>query len=64
MERGSIVAGLPSLLVPGLGQIYSRKGSKGAAILAVAIAVGNLNLIFLPIFATESAFTVPRSQEL
>ncbi|MFQ6113223.1 MAG: hypothetical protein ACE5NG_03935 [bacterium] len=67
MRRNPFVAGLLSLLIPGLGQIYGGKGNKGAAILAAAIVIGNLNLIFLPIFITANpdpgivwAYWIPR----
>jgi TM2 domain-containing membrane protein YozV len=67
MKRSPFVAGLLSLLIPGLGQIYCGEGNKGAAILAAAIVIGNLNLIFLPIFVTASpdpgvvwAYWIPR----
>jgi TM2 domain-containing membrane protein YozV len=48
--RNPFVAGLLSLLIPGLGQIYGGEGSRGAAILAAAIVIGSLNLLFLPLF--------------
>jgi len=67
MRRNPFVAGLLSLLIPGLGQIYCGEGNKGAAILAAAIVIGNLNLIFLPIFVTANpdpgvvwAYWIPR----
>jgi TM2 domain-containing membrane protein YozV len=50
MKRYPFVAGLLSLFIPGLGQIYAGERNKGAAILVAAIIVGNLNLIFLPVF--------------
>ena len=50
MKQNPFLAGLLSLLVPGLGQMYCGKGNKGAAILAAAIVVGNLNLVFLLVF--------------
>ena len=50
MKRNSVVSGIFSLLIPGLGQIYCRKSTKGAAILAAAIIIGNMNIIFLPAF--------------
>jgi TM2 domain-containing membrane protein YozV len=55
MKRRSIVAAVLSLLVPGLGQIYAGRGGRGAGILAAAIAVGNLNLMFLLVFAAAGA---------
>ena len=50
MKQNPFLAGILSLIVPGLGQIYCGKGNKGAAILVAAIVVGNLNLIFLLVF--------------
>jgi TM2 domain-containing membrane protein YozV len=50
MKRHPTVAGLLSLLIPGLGQIYCGEGTRGAAIMVAAIIIGNLNLIFLPVF--------------
>jgi TM2 domain-containing membrane protein YozV len=67
MKRNPLVAGLLSLLVPGLGQIYAGSGDRGAAILVSAIIIGNLNLIFLPVFVAASpdpsvawAYWIPR----
>lgn len=67
MKRYPLVAGLLSLLIPGLGQIYSGEGNKGAAIMAAAIIIGNLNIIFLPIFVAADpdpnvmwAYWIPR----
>ena len=67
MKRHPFVAGFLSLLVPGLGQIYCGAGNKGAAIVAAAVVIGNLNLIFLPIFVAANpdpgvvwAYWIPR----
>ncbi len=54
MKRNPFIAGLLSLLVPGLGQMYGGKADKGAAILVSAIIIGNLNLVFVPIFITAN----------
>jgi TM2 domain-containing membrane protein YozV len=51
MKRNPLIAGLLSLLVPGLGQIYGGRGVRGAAILVGAILIGNLNLLFVLAFA-------------
>jgi hypothetical protein len=51
MKRNPFIAGALSLLVPGLGQIYTGNGDKGAAIIVAAIVVGNLNIIILPLIA-------------
>ncbi len=68
MKRNSFIAGALSLLVPGLGQIYCGEGNRGAAILAAAIIIGNLNIIFLPIFVSANpdpeilwAYWIPRA---
>jgi TM2 domain-containing membrane protein YozV len=55
MSRSPFLAGLLSLLVPGLGQIYAGRGERGAAILIAVIVVGNLNVIWLSLFAAASA---------
>ena len=47
MRRNPAIAGLLSLIVPGLGQIYAGRGKKGAKILVAAIVIGNLNLLLL-----------------
>jgi len=54
MKRNRFVAGFLSILVPGLGQIYGGKGSRGAAILAGAIIIGNLNVVFLLLFVSTA----------
>ena len=51
MGKNPWIAGLLSLLIPGLGQIYGGQGGRGAAILAAAIIIANLNLLFLLLFA-------------
>jgi hypothetical protein len=51
MKRYPILAGLLSLLVPGLGQVYAGEGNKGAAVIFAAIVIGNLNIIILPLIA-------------
>ena len=50
-KRNPTLAGLLSLLVPGLGQIYIGCGNRGVKILVAAIVIGNLNLIILPLIA-------------
>ena len=51
MKNNPFVAGVLSLLVPGLGQIYAGQGDKGAMIIAAAVVIGNLNIIVLPLIA-------------
>jgi TM2 domain-containing membrane protein YozV len=67
MKRHPFVAGFLSLLVPGLGQVYCGAGNKGAAIIAAAVVIGNLNILFLPVFVAASpdpevvwAYWIPR----
>ena len=67
MINNPLLAGLLSLLVPGLGQVYAGESSKGAAILVAAIVVGSLNLIFVLVFITANpspgaiwAYWIPR----
>jgi hypothetical protein len=50
-EAQSTPCGMLSLLVPGLGQIYGGESNKGAAIIAAAIIIGNLNIIILPLIS-------------
>jgi TM2 domain-containing membrane protein YozV len=51
MKKSPLLAGFLSLFIPGLGQIYAGEGTRGGAILATGIIIGNLNIIFLPTFA-------------
>jgi hypothetical protein len=67
MRHKRPVAGLLSLLVPGLGQIYSGASARGAAILVAAIVIGSLNLLFVLAFsavdptpADKWAYWIPR----
>ena len=67
MRRKAAVAAVLSLFVPGLGQIYSGRGNEGAAILAAAIVIGCLNVLFVPIFTIANpdpgvawAYWIPR----
>jgi len=67
VKRNLVLAGFLSLIIPGLGQIYCGEGNKGAAILIAAIIVGNLNIIFLPVFVAANpnpeivwAYWIPR----
>lgn len=54
-KRNPYFAGLLSIPVPGLGQIYAGNGVRGATILAVTIIVGNLNAIWLSLYAASEA---------
>jgi len=50
MKSRALFAGILSLLIPGLGQLYAGRGIRGAAILVSAIIIGNLNIIFIVAF--------------
>ena len=67
MNRNPYLAGFLSLLIPGLGLIYAGNGTRGAAILLAVLIVGNLNAIWLSLYAITSpgvnafwAYTLPR----
>jgi hypothetical protein len=62
MLGNPVIAGILSLVVPGLGQIYKGRPMEGAAILAVAIVIGNLNIIILPLIAMANKETPPRKK--
>ena len=51
MNKKPALAALFSALVPGLGQVYSGKAERGALILIATIIVGNLNAIWLSLYA-------------
>ncbi|UCD54437.1 MAG: hypothetical protein JSU76_01795 [Dehalococcoidia bacterium] len=57
MKRNPSLACALSILVPGLGYIYIGKKWLGAAILLAVIIIGNLNAIWLSIYAVSN--TVP-----
>jgi len=54
MKKKPALAALLSALVPGLGQIYSDKAERGMLILIATIIVGNLNAIWLSLYATTN----------
>ena len=67
MKRFPLIAGLFSLVIPGLGQIYCGKGTRGGAILAAATIIGALNILFVPLFTMANpesgggwAYWIPR----
>jgi hypothetical protein len=67
VTRNPWLAGLLSLLVPGLGQIACGRGTRGAAILFAAIVIGSLNLLFVLAFTAADpnpeiawAYWIPR----
>jgi len=51
VRRSAWIAGILSLVAPGLGQIYAGEGTRGATVLVGAIIVANLNVIILPLVA-------------
>lgn len=66
MKRNPWLAGLLSILFPGLGQVYAGKRALGAAFMLAFIVIGNLNALWLSIYAgtpTDLSFysdTLPR----
>ena len=54
MKKQLFLAGLLSFLVPGLGQMYAGKSTRGALILTATILFYNLNSIFLPVFVAAN----------
>lgn len=64
IKRKSVIAGLLSLVVPGLGQIYRGRANKGALILAAAIIIGNLNILILPLISLANPVIPAASNDL
>ncbi|MFX0050017.1 MAG: hypothetical protein ACFE8U_01870 [Candidatus Hermodarchaeota archaeon] len=54
MKQNAVLGSIFSLFVPGLGQIYIGRKERGAAILMFIILIGNLNSIWLSIFALSN----------
>ena len=50
MTKSPALAGVLSLFIPGIGQIYAGKSGRGAAILIAVIVVGNLTTIWLSLY--------------
>lgn len=50
-----VVAGILSLIVPGLGQMYVGKGDRGATILVAGIIIGTLALIWQTLYAAYAS---------
>jgi len=49
------IAGALSLLVPGLGQMYTGREERGAAILVSVIVIGTLALIWQTLYANYAS---------
>lgn len=49
--KNATIAGILSLLVPGLGQMYAGKEGRGATILVAGILVGTLALIWQTLYS-------------
>ena len=61
MRQSSSIAGILSLVAPGLGQIYAGEGKRGAIVLVGAIIVANLNVIILPLVAMANPTVLSRN---
>ena len=48
-------AGILSLIVPGLGQMYAGRGERGATILVAGIIMGTLALIWQTLYAANAS---------
>jgi len=55
MTRYPVIAGILSMFIPGMGQIYAGKSGRGAAILVAVIVVGNLNAIWLSLYGLTAS---------
>lgn len=55
MNKNPVMAALFSTIIPGTGQIYSGRHERGALILIATIVVGNLNAIWLSLYAQSAA---------
>ena len=51
MKHKPWLAGLLSIIFPGLGQVYLGKRALGAAFMLAFIVIGNLNAMWLSIYA-------------
>ena len=58
MKRRAWLAALLSILFPGLGQVYAGKRALGAAFMLAFIIIGNLNAVWLSIYAASSTTAV------
>jgi hypothetical protein len=54
-----VMRGILSFVVPGLGQMVSGRGERGAWILGLVLVVGNLNAIFLSVYAPTLHMDLP-----
>ncbi len=64
MKRKQIIAGILSLVIPGLGQIYRGERNKGGFILVAAIVIGNLNIIILPLISMANPNIPPTGSDI
>lgn len=64
MRLSPLIAGIISFIIPGLGQFISGKPERGAFIMAVVLLTGNLNAIWLSVYANTAhgfySFILPR----
>jgi len=59
MRAGPLQRGFLSFVVPGLGQMVSGRADRGACILGLVLVVGNLNAIFLSVYAPTMGGELP-----
>ena len=58
MNRRAWLAGLLSILFPGLGQVYAGKKALGAAFMLAFIILGNLNAVWLSVYAASDTAAI------
>ena len=58
MKLNPWIAGVLSLIVPGLGQVCGGQSKKGGAIIFGAIVIANLNILILPLISMANP-TIP-----
>jgi hypothetical protein len=62
-KRSPVIAGILSLVIPGLGQMYAGKEDRGAAILVAGIIIGTLALIwqtlYIPYSSNQATYPYP-----
>lgn len=64
MKRDQITAGILSLGVPGLGQMYKGHGSRGAIVLFGAIVISSLDIMILPLISMANPIVPPAAGDV
>ena len=64
MKGDQIIAGVLSLIVPSLGQMYKGHGSRGAMVLFGAIVISSLDIIILPLISIANPILPPAAGDV